>query len=169
VTVPAFLLPERLRRFFAWPRGLVYSGDFTGLLEGSPVACIGDVVSRYCARTDVEHLVLVVDGKTRRSQQVEGVDGEGFRVVGITNPRGSLSFEAYEAMCRVLREQGRWLVTVEGEEDMVALAALACTPAGGTVVYGVPGVGATIIRVMREVSREAQSRLLVLHPSILSD
>jgi len=167
VTLPVFLLPERHRRFFAWPRGLVYRGDFTGLLEGSPIACIGDVVSRYCVKTSAEHLVLVVDGKTRRSTRVEGLGEEGFRAVRITNPSGSLSVEAYETMCRVLREKGRWLVTVMGEEDMVALAALACTRAGGTVVYGVPGVGATIIRVVREVAREAQSRILVLEPRIL--
>jgi len=167
VTTPTFLLPEKHRRFFAWPRGLVYRGDFTGLLEGSPVACIGDVVSQYCARTRINHLVLVIDGKTRRSVHVGTVGEEGFKVVRIVNPRGTLSLEAYETMCRVLREEGRWLVIVEGEEDMIALAALACMSVGGTVVYGVPGVGAAIIRVMREVAREAQSRLLVLEPSIL--
>ena len=162
-----FLLPASKRRDFAWPRGLVYSGDFTGLLDGfSPIFCVGDVVSSYCARAGLGHVILVVDGKTRRSITTGRLQVEGFKVLKIRNPRGSLSHEAYTTYCRIARDPGRWLVEVEGEEDMTALAAIACTPPGGAVVYGVPGVGASIIRVNTGVSREAQARLLALRPAL---
>jgi len=166
VTQPVFHLPKRLRRVFAWPRGLVVKGDFTGLLDEDPIVCVGDVVSQYCSRVQSLHIVLVVDGKTRRVESVDAPGYEGFERATAWNPPGTLSFHAYTLLCRLLREPGRWLVEVEGEEDMVALAGLACSPGKGTLVYGVPGVGAAVIRVTPGVVREAQSRILMLRPGL---
>ena len=140
-------------------------GDLSGYLEEAtePLTCVGDVVSRYCSEASKEHLVLVIDGKTRRSHKVS-IHIEGFQVMRITNPPGYLTLEAIKALCKAEASPGRWLILVRGEEDMLALAALSCMPWRGTLVYGVPSVGATIIRASTAILREAQSRFLLLRP-----
>ena len=166
--MPALALPYQHRRDFSKPRGVVVKGDLTSYLEEAPepLTCVGDVVSGYCSKTSKEHLVLVIDGKTRRSHKVS-VNIQGFQVVKIVNPPGYLTLEALMALCRAEASPGRWLILVRGEEDMIALAALSCMPWRGTLVYGVPSVGATIIRANAAILREAQSRFLLLRPVLV--
>ncbi|MCE4620304.1 MAG: DUF359 domain-containing protein [Desulfurococcales archaeon] len=163
--IPALALPYRHRRDFSKPRGIIVRGDLSGYLEEAPepLTCVGDVVSGYCAETSKKHLVLVIDGKTRRSHKVS-VDMQGFQVIKVVNPPGYLTLEAIMTVCRVEANPGRWLILVRGEEDMIALAALSCMPWKGTLVYGVPSIGATIIRANPAILREAQSRFLLLRP-----
>lgn len=166
---PAFRLPPRARRDFSRPRGTVYSGDITPVLErvGEPLICVGDVVSQYCSRAGKKHVVIIVDGKTRRSVSLqEGVPTD-YNVVRVRNPPGTITVEAHQAVCRAADERGRWAIVVDGEEDMLALPSIACLHRGGTVVYGVPHRGATLIRVGLETSREAQARFLELSPSLI--
>jgi len=162
-----YILPEEARRDFARPRGLIYSGDVSPVLSRYPrLVCVGDVVSRYCyeSRGGSELLVLVVDGKTRRTVGVEQ-GFEGLARVRVANPRGTLSGEAEELLCGLVGGGGRWLVEVEGEEDMVALAAAECAPPGTAVVYGVPGVGATVVVSSALTRADAASRKLALRPA----
>ncbi len=166
---PAFVLPFNARRDFSRPRGLVYRGDLIKLLEKArePLYCIGDVVSRYCAGTQKKHVVLVIDGKTRRRVEVHDVMYEGYTQIRVSNPPGTITLKSIQVICRLARNPGKWVINVDGEEDMLALPALACLQERGTVVYGVPGIGATIINVTLPISREAQARFLELRPSII--
>ncbi|MCE4600644.1 MAG: DUF359 domain-containing protein [Desulfurococcales archaeon] len=166
---PAFILPADARRDFSRPRGLVYRGDLVELLEDAhePLYCIGDVVSRYCAVTRKKHVVLVVDGKTRRMVEVRDVMYEGYTQIRISNPPGTVTLKSIQTICRLARNPGKWVINVDGEEDMLALPALACLQKEGTVVYGVPGIGATIINVTLPIGREAQARFLELKPSLI--
>ena len=166
---PAFLLPNPVRRDFSRPRGLVYRGDITKWLEDSeePLFCIGDVVSRYCTKTTKRHVVLVVDGKTRRTKEVEEHAYPNYNKIYVVNPPATVTLNAYNTICSLVKRPGKWIIYVEGEEDMLALPAIACLQRKGTVVYGVPGLGATIIRVSLNVSREAQARFLELKPGLI--
>jgi len=165
-----FVLPVDKRWDFAWPRGLVVKGPLSKHLTGTltPLICVGDVVSSYCKDMDINHIVLVVDGKTRRTDKVGFSVGNDFNKIIIKNPPGSVSLQAITTLCELAHRPGRYIVIVEGEEDMLALAAISCLPGKGTVVYGVPGVGATIIRASIYQVREAQSRFLELKPSLIS-
>ena len=171
VSFLVYSLPEDLRFDFARPRGIIARGDFTRLVPPSPsVACIGDVVSSFCAGADGKWdiLVIAVDGVTRRRESVEPPRLEGFYIVRVRNPRGTISRAAARAVCNALSGRlGRKVaLAVDGEEDMLALAAIACSPLGGHVIYGVPGRGAAIIRVTRLSRLDAQTRLLLLRPRI---
>jgi len=160
-------LPEVLRQDYSLPWGVVVSGDVSGLLSGR-VACVGDYVSLYCLRASerLEALVLVVDGVTRRLERAPGIPSEGFEVYRVVNKRGTLSLEAHRLVCSLLsRGSGRYLVIVDGEEDMVALSAIACGH-GWTVVYGMPGVGAVLVRVTPATASTANTRMLSLRPLV---
>jgi len=163
--MPALALPYKHRRDFSKPRGIIVRGDLSAYLKDAqePLTCVGDVVSGYCSKTPKQHLVLVIDGKTRRSHEIS-INVQGFRIIEVENPPGYLTLEAIRVLCKAEAVPGHWLILVHGEEDMTALAALSCMPWKGTLVYGVPSVGATIIRASVDIIREAQSRFLLLRP-----
>ncbi len=171
---PVLFLPVDQRPDFATPRGLLYHGDLGPVLADArePLVCVGDVVSRYCSALGRRHVILVVDHVTRRGELIEWGEETGFRRVHVWNPRGALSLEAIDLLCRLTGERDRWLVSVEGEEDMIALAALSCMDKG-TLVYGVPPrrdvsgpSGAAVIHASRSTRLEAQSRMLSLRPGL---
>ena len=163
--IPRLCLPQEARRDFSRPRGLVYRGDIAPVLAGaSKLVCVGDVVSQYCVRSGVWDLVLVVDGKTRRTREAPRLLLGDAVTVRVSNPPGGLTPEAIEAVHSCVSRPGRCIILVDGEEDMMALPAIAGAPEGSLVTYGVPGVGAAIIRVTRYTRLEASNRLLELRP-----
>ncbi|BAA79169.1 conserved hypothetical protein [Aeropyrum pernix K1] len=167
LSIPLLSLPEDMREALAAAAGPVYSGDrFRRQLLQTPcsgVACIGDYVSQACIATLstawTGPLILVVDGKTRRESWRDMVVPQGFRVHRVRSPPGSLSLEAYTTICKLMEEYGRHVVFVEGEEDLIALAALDCG-IDWTVVYGLPGVGGVVVhRCLRKPGLENSSVL----------
>jgi len=168
---PALLLPENLRFDFARPRGPIISGDFTRHFAAinpiTSLVCVGDYVSKYCMQVEnASLLMLIIDGKTRRHTDMTIISPEGFRRIHLSNPPGRITMGSLKTICNALsQEQGRILVTINGEEDMLALPSIACSPLGGFVIYGIPGRGAAIIKVTRLVKWEAGNRLLLLRPS----
>ena len=90
----------------------------------------------------------------------------GCRTLKTVNPKGKLSNEAMELVCKVLSGNNRstkcYTIIVEGEEDMLALPALSCAPLGSVVLYGVPGVGIAAFFVDQLVRYMASIRILYL-------
>ncbi len=161
-----YRLPRHARRDFAHPRGIIVEGDFTPFLrEFNAVICVGDVVSEYCSTMGNDNIVLVVDGRTRRHTRLGVKTARGFHVVKVSNPAGTLSIDAENAVCDAARRGGRIMIVVDGEEDMIALAAVECSRDGTAIVYGVPGEGATIIVSGPLTRGDAGSRKLELEPS----
>lgn len=162
---PRLCLPPEARRDFARPRGLVYSGNITPRLAKEPnLVCVGDVVSSYCARAGSPNMVLIIDGKTRRSEEAPPLTLESSKLVRVFNPPGGLTPEAIITVSECVSSTGKCVIMVEGEEDMLALPAIASAPINSLVVYGVPGVGAAFIRVTQYTRLEASNRLLELKP-----
>ncbi|MEB3859909.1 MAG: DUF359 domain-containing protein [Desulfurococcales archaeon] len=165
---PGLVLPEELRREFSRPWGLLAWGDFTRLLPRKGlVTCVGDVVSAACLRgLPVSRLRIIVDGKTRRniSMAVNEVSLRGFTVVRVENPPGMVTYQAGKTVCESTRPG--IAIIVEGEEDMLALPAIACSRIGDTVAYGIPGKGVAIVNVTPEAKWHANTRILQLKPVI---
>jgi len=156
------------RADFAQPRGALVRGDLSPFISErswTKVICVGDVVASYCIKSGRPPDVVIVDGKTKRQQPAEldvEVKALGYDVIRIVNPPGGVTPEAIEHLCKILKESGRQLLLIEGEEDMLALPALMCAPVGSLVIYGIPDRGASLVVINRDVSREAQTRLLRL-------
>lgn len=177
---PVLALPREARRDFAAPRGPVCSG--VGCVDAflslsKRVACVGDVVSRYClsrmvsVNHDLELVIVVFDGKTRRTEGVEPLwellARKGFRMHKVSNRPGGLEPEAVLEVCRVARGSGFHAIAVDGEEDMLALPLIECLPDGSALTYGVPGRGMAIIPISRERRVDAWLRRLRLQPATL--
>ncbi|MCS7107231.1 MAG: DUF359 domain-containing protein [Acidilobaceae archaeon] len=151
-------LPERARRDFS-----VALGPVRRELEGDQLVCVGDYVSLLCSRRGGK-AILVVDGITRRSESLPSPNVHNLPQYEIANERGTLSLQAVELICKLLSAGEGALVKVEGEEDMIALAAIACLRPGWKVVYGIPGKGSCIVPYSPLTARIAQTRVLQLEP-----
>ncbi len=168
-------LPTHYREDFAKTRSPVISGDFTGypiIVNSRRIVCVGDIVSRYCiASIRPNKLVLIVDGKTRRHVDeglgiVDEAKRLGMNILRIENPPGTITLKSLKTICEAVRGEYGILLVVEGEEDMLALPAIACSREGNVVVYGIPGRGAAIVKANLHRVRDAQSRILYLKPKV---
>jgi GTP-dependent dephospho-CoA kinase len=147
----AWAVPDSLRPTLAERYGPVYAGaDADRRLRSLRVfATCGDRVTARALELGHPPLVGIVDFKTRRH---EPVDPKAFRAlaarrtVKVRNPAGLLT-EALRRAVKQLIEDGGGLVEVDGEEDLGSLALLESMPAGATVIYGIPGEGASFVRV----------------------
>lgn len=161
-------LPDSRREDYSNPWGPVVSGSLMGLARKfNGLICVGDIVSRYCLELEdkVGSLILVYDMRTRRIEALHGLLRPGFKVLRVINERGTVSLEAYRTLCSLVSLNNvKVVIEVLGEEDMLALPAIACLRAGWAVVYGIPGMGACVVGYSTLGTRIAQTRVLQLKP-----
>jgi len=133
--------------------GRVYSSeeasgaDFAGLARrASMVVTVGDRVTETLEQIGRTPDVHVVDGVERRSRR--GAPKVPFaRLVEVKNPAGTLTQGAIEGMRKAFSGKKPVRVLVEGEEDLMAMLAIAMAPTSSLVFYGQPGVGVVAVKV----------------------
>jgi hypothetical protein len=168
----ALRLREDQRQLLKRPLGRLIKGrpdevrrELEAVLAGrkDPLIVVGDVVSSTVSKLAPERAVYVTDGRTLREATSE-VRPEVDLVVRCRNEPGTISREAFEAIGDAIRSGKRVHVVVEGEEDLLALAAVHLSPLGGVVVYGQPGEGVVVVEVNEEVKAFAESILRSMVP-----
>jgi len=147
----AWVVPESLRATLAERYGPVYAGaEADRRLRALDVfATCGDRVTRRAIELDHLPLLGIVDYKTRREEPVAPGSFEPLarrRRVRVRNPAGMLT-ERLRTAVKELIPKGGGLIEVDGEEDLGSLALVESLPAGATVIYGIPGEGASFVRV----------------------
>lgn len=150
---PYLLLPDKLRpTLSASPSPPLSGTSFTrGLMDLVRAVCVGDYVSRLCLEAhrlkSFNELILVYDGLTRRSTTGPVDTPPGFQRIEIYNTPGGIALDAAYTICELMAEGGFYEVEVHGEEDLLALPAILCSPyRGWPVVFGIPEVGGVIVK-----------------------
>jgi len=147
-----YRLPEELRIKLATPLGTVYSGegtrgpDFEKLVRSAPLTVtVGDRVTDTLGAMGRTPDVQVVDGFERRiRRQVPTVPYA--RLIRVKNPAGTLTANAINGMRKAFMGKKPVRVQVEGEEDLMAMLAIAMAPVSAMVFYGQPGVGVVAVK-----------------------
>ena len=149
------LTPE-LRKELKAPLGLLIRGSFGYTTERlkemvdekkpEKLIAVGDRVSRNTIRKGIWLDVVVVDNRVMR-KPIGPIMAKTDKTFRVRNPPGTLTDEAREAMGEAIRHNGRVKVVVEGEEDLLTLAAVLSAPKGSVVVYGQPKSGIVVIDV----------------------
>lgn len=153
-------LPDDLRGELKEPMGPVYT-DTTALLAdaGDPIVAVGDMVTYHLIQADRWPDVALVDGKTKRErverEVAEAIDGFDGRLDAV-NPPATLTDELLAALAEALDAEGTTVITVEGEEDLAALAAIVAAPEGAAVVYGQPDDGMVLATVDEALQTECR-------------
>lgn len=148
-------LPDELRAELSKPQGELVSGDEAARAAartkagGKPVISVGDRVTYELLSRQVVPDVAIIDGKEMR-EPVDIVDKSAFRCAfNVVNERGTLNLEAVNVVRSAL-QRAPSIVIVEGEEDLLGIAAVLAAPNGALVIYGQPSVGVVAIRVSEE-------------------
>lgn len=160
----AYRVPPELRGRLKVPFGVLLRGSFSetmsellGVVGGEKpvvVVGVGDTVSRNFQEYGVPAKLLITDNLCKR-RRLKPVVFLGRTVVHVKNPAGVVTEEAVTAVREALEGSARVHVVVDGEEDLLALVAVAFAPVGGLVVYGQPDEGVVVVRVTDAKRAEA--------------
>jgi uncharacterized protein (UPF0218 family) len=160
-----YRLPNELRQRLAQPLGRVFSGDeakgvdFQKLVRQSPmVVTVGDRVTDTLGEMGRTPDVQIVDGIERRTKR-ELPKVPYARLVKVKNPAGMLTGAAITGVKGAFLGKKPVRVQVEGEEDLMAMLAIAMAPVSAMVFYGQPGVG--VVAVKANAISKARNRAIL--------
>jgi uncharacterized protein (UPF0218 family) len=160
-----YRLPVELRSTLARPLGTVFteeevgSPEFKKLVRDAPmVVTVGDRVTDTLGALGRTPEVQVVDGVERR--QLRELPAVPYaRLVKVKNPAGTVTAEAIGGMRRAFGGKKPVRVKVEGEEDLMAMLAIAMAPVSAVVYYGQPGEGVVAVKA-NAVSKSRNREIL---------
>jgi uncharacterized protein (UPF0218 family) len=121
----------------------------------SKIICVGDFVSRLLVESSVPVDLAIVDNKMMR-EDAETFQSDCEYVFRVVNPAGTLEMAAWAAVREAL-EKPRSVLVVDGEEDLLALAAIALAPHNSLVLYGQPREGMIAVRTDEAKKLEIES------------
>ncbi len=152
-------LPEEMREDLSKPFGELIAGGMREvtktLLERVEstkrhleIIAVGDESCRALLAAGGKAQVYIFDGRSsrRRTQPPTPSVEESVKV---RNPPGMLTGEAREAVRKAVKHSGDVSIFVDGEEDLIALAAILYAPLNSLVLYGQPDKGLVAVKVNR--------------------
>ncbi len=143
-------LEEESREELKKTLGPVVKGELPEkYIDKEPLIAVGDVVTDILLGQDIEPDVAIVDGKTRRGEFERDWTEE--KTINIRNPPEVIKQESWNAIQDALSSEKPAFIKVDGEEDLLSLAAIALCPLKGLVVYGVPSKGMVINEVSEDI------------------
>lgn len=155
-----YVLPEELRSELKEPFGPVTSGPLSGELGEGPISTVGDVVTKDALDEGILPQLMVIDGKTQRTEESPVPDfPDELHTVPVENPAGKITDALWQAIATAYASSTCTLIEVDGEEDLAALPAIVHAPEGANVLYGQPDEGAVIVTV-DQITRERALDLL---------
>ena len=167
MSVTYSITPE-LRAKLKEPFGVLIRGTFSetmsqlvALVERenpSKIVSVGDTVSRNLHATGIKPQLSITDNKSMR-KRTRPAAFPAKKVVHVKNPQGTITDEAIVAIREALESDLQTHIIVDGEEDLLTLAAVLEAPEKALVVYGQPYEGVVVVKVTPEKKNEAQEIL----------
>jgi len=158
-------LTPQLRKRLKTPLGVLIKGSFEETMkelkkmiekEKPPkIIAVGDVVSSNLMKYGVYPQVFIIDNRVMR-ESITPIQVNADETILVKNPAGTLTEEAIEGVQRALNREHRIKVMVDGEEDLLTLAAVAHAPENSLVVYGQPHEGVVAVIITKEKRDEVR-------------
>jgi len=145
-------MPERLRAELSSKSfGTFFSGDPKANAENilkliksrhpPKVIIVGDFTLKVFSDSGFRPDLGIFDKKTKRSEFI-GPDDFNEK---ISNPAGQITDEAVASIKRLLSATLPSTLFIEGEEDLLAIPAIAQAPEGSFIIYGLPNEGIVVV------------------------
>ena len=155
----AYNLTSRLRIFLKDPFGTLIEGTPQETMrilkkkiqnEKPPrVISVGDVVSQNLHEAGINPQLTVIDYISLRDQVIPTqVPVE--KTVYVKNPQGTITKEAIQTIKESIESNIHTHIVVEGEEDLLTLAAVLYAPENTFIVYGQPYCGIVVVKATIE-------------------
>ena len=106
---------------------------------------VGDSITKNALESGISPDVIIIDRLEKRKEAAEFESGK-VRVFRARNEPGGIDLLAWNAIAEAI-EQGNSMVIVDGEEDLLTLAAIIAAPPNSVVAYGQPDEGIVLVRV----------------------
>ncbi len=151
-----------MRKRLSEPLGPVISTEESDFLSGEFVISVGDVCSITLYHRGIMPHLAVLDGRTKRSSHTETVTFDGYSVIRVRNPQGTISSEMWSAVEKAMESAEKTLIIVEGEEDLAALPCILMAPEGAYVVYGIPDEGMCVVKVDENARNKVKEALSMM-------
>lgn len=162
----SLFLPEKLRSVLRKPFGRVIKSvkELNSVRDFAQVITVGDIVTREFNCLGIGQKISVVDFKVARQKMFKSLSELGFEgkeeVLEVKNPSGSLTPELFKAVQKAMqlvnsKQQIRFVLKVDGEEDLAVLPILLSFPLGWTIFYGQPEEGVVEVKVTQESKKRA--------------
>jgi len=154
-----YVLTPDLRSELKIPLGTLISGtieDVTSRLgkiiesiRPKKIISVGDVISESMIRKGLKIDVFIVDNKSMR-KPISPLTFKADKTLSLNNPAGTITDDSWRVISEAVNSNGLVRVSVDGEEDLLAVVAVLVAPEGSMVVYGQPNEGAVVIDVTKE-------------------
>lgn len=159
-------MPEHLRgELSSKSFGLMLSGDLEknvrSVLEivksirPPKVIIVGDFTLKAFMGSGFRPDLGIFDRKTGRTTS-DFLAGD---VSETTNPPGRITDEAVSKIRELLSSDEPALLFVDGEEDLLSLPSVLCSPEGSLVIYGIPSEGMMVVTADKK-SKEKIKRIM---------
>jgi len=145
------------------PLGLLIQGSFKYTTERlkelvdernpKKLIAVGDRVSRNIIEKGMHLDVAVVDNKVMR-KPIAPIKFKAEKTYWVSNPAGTLTDEAWQAIEEAVNYNGQVKVLVDGEEDLLALVAVLSAPENSMVIYGQPRRGIVVVNVTEATKKK---------------
>jgi cytidyltransferase-like protein len=165
--VSKLTLPEDLRHQLQKPLGTISSEtkDVAKRFTGEDIViAVGDIVSSELTKAGYDPAIRIIDQKNRR-QKLEKQNFIGD--FSAKNVQGTIQTEAVDAYRKSLSQfyktKKSQTISIDGEEDLLALPAILFAPLGATVLYGQYGEGVVVNHVDESLKEKILSFLQQFH------
>ena len=156
------LTPE-LRRKLKKPIGTLIRGSFSETMkklkdlvekEKPPIVItVGDIVSKNLSENNMLPKLSIVDNKVMR-RKIQPIALTVDKTFYVKNPPGTITAEALATIQQALKHDRRVKIVVDGEEDLLTLAAALYAPENSFVVYGQPLEGIVLVKATKQKKKE---------------
>ena len=154
-----YVLTPELRVELKKPLGTLVRGSFAETMkrlremvqkDNPPmIVAVGDTVSRNLCEHNFHPKLLIIDNKCMR-KNVRPVVLPAEKTVHVQNPQGTLTQEAIDATREAVEDKRSVRMVVEGEEDLLTLAASLYVPENSYIVYGQPREGIVVVKATQD-------------------
>ena len=128
------------------------------------IVSVGDMVSKNLHRQHIVPQLSITDSKTMR-KKIKSSRFADKEVIKVKNPPGTITKEAILAIQAALNSDRQVHLVVNGEEDLLTLAAVLYAPENTFVVYGQPAEGIVVVRVTSQKKAETEEILKKMEAS----
>ncbi|HKM75530.1 MAG TPA: DUF359 domain-containing protein [Candidatus Bathyarchaeia archaeon] len=115
-------------------------------VKPSPTILVGDTITRNAEASGIVADVIIIDNLEKRQESTSRIYPGERNIFRLTNAPGTIDANAWDIISCAIQKR-KSLVIVEGEEDLLALVAVAVAPLGSLVAYGQPDRGIVIVVV----------------------
>ncbi|QQG40973.1 MAG: pantetheine-phosphate adenylyltransferase [Candidatus Levyibacteriota bacterium] len=159
----ALILPDDIRQKLKHPLGILSKDIKHQLqdLDSDKTITVGDVATKACNELSFNQKISIIDFVVQREKKFSDISQLGFsgdeQLIEVVNPPGSLTPELFACAKEIFSKtnNNRYIVKIDGEEDLAVLPFLLAAPLGFVILYGQPHEGVVEIQVSERMKKRA--------------